>query len=218
MLVRYSAEDTMRRLFLPVLCMMLTVASAQGAPGDDAADAFRNYVAAIRAGSVDDTLKLVEPVPESSKPLLQACVESAIAVEKVKTEMAKQMGPPKHEEGWNMGQQPDDVLKTLRGVAAGDTAKLVAKDPMDQKAEFDVGVAVRSEGKWLVAAATAIGIDPPSKFVEPPPDERERLLKLANFTTSAGKTVLARLQKKEFKSPGEVQDALIQEMMRAGSK
>ena len=218
MLIRYSAEDTMR-LLLPVLCAMLVAASAQSAPGDDAADAFRKYVAAIRGGSVDDTLKLVEPVPESSNPLLRACVESAIAIEKVKTEMAKQMGPPKHdEEGWNMGQQPDDVLKTLRGVADGDTAKLVAKDPMDQKAEFDVGLAVRNEGKWFVAAATAIGIDPPSKFVEPPADERERLLKLANATTSAGKTVLARLQKKEFKSPGEVQDELTQEMMRAASK
>lgn len=209
----------MRRLLLPVLCAVLTVASARGAPGDDAADVFRKYVAAIRDGSVDDTLKLVEPVPESSKPLLRTCVESAVAVEKVKTEMAKQMGPPKHdEEGWNMGQQPDDVLKTLRDVSEGDTAKLVAKDPMDQKAEFDVGLAVRSDGKWLVAAATAIGIDPPAKFVEPPPDERERRLKLAGFTTSAAKTVLSRLQKKEFETPGDVQDALIQEMMRAGNK
>ncbi len=209
----------MRRLLLPVLCMMLAVAAAQGAPGDDAADAFRKYVAAIRAGSVDDALKLVESVPESSKPLLRASVEGTVAVEKVKTEMAKQMGPVKHdEEGWNMGQQPDDILKTLHGIADGDGVKLVARDPADPNAEFDVGLAVRGEDKWLVAAATAIGIDPTSKFVEPPADERERLLKLANLTTSAAKIVLARLQKKEFKSPGEVQNALIQELMRAGSK
>jgi hypothetical protein len=199
--------------------VILSVACAQGAPGDDAADAFRKYVAAIRAGSVDDALKFVEPVPEASKPLLRACVESAVAVEKVKTEMTKQMGPPKHdEEGWNMGQQPDDVLKTLHGIADGDNVKLVAKDPADPKEEFDVGFAVRSEGKWLVAATTAIGIDPPSKFVEPPADERERLLKLANLATSGAKTVLTRLQKKEFKSPGEVQDAFIQEQMRPGNK
>jgi hypothetical protein len=117
-----------------------------------------------------------------------------------------------------MGQQPDDVLKTLHGIADGDGVKLVAADPADPKSELDVGFAVRGGGKWLVAAATAIVIDPPSKFVEPPPDERERLLKLANLTTSAAKTVLARLQKKEFKSPDEVQDALIAELTRAGGK
>jgi hypothetical protein len=43
-------------------------------------------------------------------------------------------------------------------------------------------------------------------------------LKLANLATSGAKTVLTRLQKKEFKSPGEVQDAFIQEQMRPGNK
>jgi hypothetical protein len=202
-----------------MLATVLRVASAQGAPGDDAADAFRKYVAALRAGSVDDVLKLVEPVPDSSKPLLRACVESAVAVEKIKTEMTRQMGPPKRDEdGWNLGQQSDEVLKTMHGIPEGDIVKLVAKDPADPKAEFDVGLAVRAEGRWVVAAATAIGIDPPSKFIEPPPDERARLLKLADATTSAAKAVLARLQKKEFKSPGEVNDALVQELTRAGGK
>jgi hypothetical protein len=76
----------MRRLYLSVLCVTLAVASAHAAPGDEAADVFRKYVAAIRAGSVDEALKLVEPVPESCKPLLRASVEGAVAVEKVKTE------------------------------------------------------------------------------------------------------------------------------------
>ena len=209
----------MRRPALSISVVMLTLAITRGALADETADAFRSYVAAIRAGSVDDALKFVEPVPESCRTLLRECIEAAVAVEKVKTEMSAQMGPPKHHvEGWNIGQHSDDVLKTLQGIVDGDTARLVAKDPANPKTDIDVGFMVRSQGKWVVAAATALAIDPPAKFVEPPQEERDAFSKLAAFTTSAAKTVLTRLQKKEFKSPVEVQDALAQELLRAGSK
>lgn len=214
-----KTEDTVRLQFLTILCVLLMAVSVNGAPADDATDVFRKYVAAIRVGSVDDALKLVEPVPESSKALLRACVECAIAVEKVNTEMTRQMGPAKPEEdGRSMGQPSDEALKILRGVAAGDTVRVLAADPLDPKESIDVALLVRSEGKWVVAAATVVGINPATRFVEPPPDERERFVKLANALTSAATTVLPRLQKEEFKSPAELQDAMNEEMIRAASK
>jgi len=196
-------------LVLVAAALVSSVAFAE--PVNDAVKVYRDYVAAIRAGSSDKILSLVETVPETSKPLLVASVEALIVVKAVKTEMTKQMGPEptEEEEGWNMGQLPERILKDLKGEADADgTVKLKARDPLGDS-EFEIGVMVRQGDKWVVPAATAIGLDPTAKFEEPAEAEREDLLKQIRTVTTGAKSVLPRLQKKEFKSPAEVQDALV---------
>ena len=112
------------------ILVVLASHQAIAAPQDDAVKAFKEYVAAVRAGSAEKVLALVEPVPESCKPLLAASVESLIAIERVKTAMAKQFALPKdeeaeEEEGWNMGQPSDETLNQLAGDLVDDnTVKL----------------------------------------------------------------------------------------------
>lgn len=198
---------------LNIVLGIVMASTALAAPADDAVKAYRDYVAAIRAGSKDNVLKVVESVPESSKPLLVASIESLIAVEAVKAEMTKQMGPEpaEEEEGWNMGQLPERVLKDLKGEATPDgTVKLKAHDPL-AKSDYEIGVMVRRGDRWVVPAMTVIGLETTAQFEEPPQSEREDLLKQARAVTAAGKSVLGRLQKKEFKTPVEVQEALTRE-------
>ena len=202
------------------ILVVLASHQAIAAPQDDAVKAFKEYVAAVRAGSAEKVLALVEPVPESCKPLLAASVESLIAIERVKTAMAKQFALPKdeeaeEEEGWNMGQPSDETLNQLAGDLVDDnTVKLKGKDPLD-KAEYDVGLVVRRDGRWLVSAGTAIGLDPTASFVEPPEQERADLLTMANLVTRSAMAVLGRLERKQFKSPAEVQAALLRGMAEA---
>jgi hypothetical protein len=201
----------MTRLLLPLLVILLAAAPAPVAPTDPPIDEYRAYVSAIRSGSVDEVLKHVEPVPESCKKLVRVTAEVMVAIEAVKTEMAKQMGPPKEdEEGWNMGQRSDEALKTLHGKPAGEgKVKVFVNDSLDPKSDFDIALMVRHETKWVVSAGTVLGDDPTEPFVEPPADERERLLVLADAGTRSAKEVLERLKKKEFKSPTDVQEAII---------
>ena len=99
--------------------VLLSLASTSFAsPEDDAITQYRTYVAAVRAGKPEDVAKLIEPVPETSKPLLTARIAQEIAVETMKKEMVAQMGTAKTgDEAWAIGGLPyDDVLKNLKGV------------------------------------------------------------------------------------------------------
>jgi hypothetical protein len=180
-------------------------------------------VTAVRAGKVDDVLKLVEPVADALKPLLNARVKQAIAVEAMKKEMLAQMGPPKAgEDGWEIGGLPyDDVLKNLKPVKQNENLiGLMATDPRS-KVEGVVGLMVRRNGKWLVPAGVVMDLEPTDgepapQFVEPDAGDREEKIKYADATTKAADAVLQRLKKKEFKKPAEVLQALGDEMKKAG--
>ncbi len=50
---------------------LLAPSIVAAAPQDDAIAKYREYVAAIRDSQVEKVVKLVEPVPESCKPLLR---------------------------------------------------------------------------------------------------------------------------------------------------
>jgi hypothetical protein len=173
---------------------------------------------------MEDALKLIEPVPESCKQLLTARLKQAIAVEAMQKEMIAQMGPPKiEEEGWAIGGLPyDDLFKNLKGVAQGENGVvLVATNPRS-KQEGPCGLMVRRNGKWLILAAMALGVQPPddpsAPFVEPDADSREQSMKYANATRAAAEAVLKRLRNKEFSKPAEVANALSEEMKKAQGK
>jgi hypothetical protein len=191
---------------------LLTPSIGAAAPPDDAIAKYRDYVAAIREGQVEKVVKLVEPVPESCKPLLTASVESKIAVEAVKKEMTAQMGPPKPgDQAWSIGQPSDDLLKRLAAVAQDpNTVGLMVKEP-----QVSAGWMVRQKGQWVVPAAMVMDLPPAPKFTEPAKEEREQMLKYAQATAKAAEAVLKRLRNKEFKTPAEVQNALGEEMNKA---
>ena len=118
-----------------------------------------------------------------------------------------------------MGELPDEVLKDIRGEAVdADTVALKGKDPLAPDADHQIGLMVRRDGKWVVPAATALGLDPAPAFAEPPEAEREDLLKQARALTRAAKSILQRLQKKEFKTPVEVQEALNRGLVEGTAK
>jgi hypothetical protein len=195
----------------------LLPALARAAPEDAAVEQYRAYVKAVRAGKLDDVVKRVEPVPATSKPLLNARVKQAIAVEAMKKEMLAQMGPPKAgEDGWEIGGLPyDDVLKNLKAVVQDEnTVGLMAVDPRT-KAEGVVGWMIRRNGKWIVPAGLVMDLEPAPEFVEPEDGERDEKIKYADATTKAADAVLQRLKKKEFKKPAEVLQAFGTEMQKA---
>src|SRR5439155_17903742 len=99
-------------------CAMTLANVAAAAPHDEAIAGYRQFVAAIRAGDAAKALQLIEPVPETSKPVLAASVKAKIAVEAVRKEMEAQFGPPKvGDESWNVGELSDEMLKRLEAVA-----------------------------------------------------------------------------------------------------
>ena len=190
------------------------------APDADAIAQYRAYVAAVRAGKIDDAIKLVEPVPESCKPLLNARIKMAIAVEALKKEMIAQMGPPRiEEEGWAIGGLPyDDLLKSLKGVAQGENVTvLVATNPRT-KQEGSSGWMVRRSGKWVVPATMVMDLQPPedpsAPFAVPSEFDLAEDTKYADSTRRAADAVLKRLQSKEFKNPAEVVRAFGDEMKK----
>jgi hypothetical protein len=190
------------------------------APEDGAVEQYRAYVKAVRAGKLDDVVKLVEPIPETSKPLLNARLKQAIAVEAMKKEMLAQMGPPKAgEDGWEIGGLPyDDVLKNLKPVVQdANTVGLTAIDPRS-KAEGVVGWMVRRTGKWIVPAGLVMDLEPADEFVEPEEAEREEKIAYADATAKAAEAVLHRLKKKEFKKPAEVLQAFGDEMQKTAKR
>ena len=194
------------------LLMPSTVAAA---PKDDAIAKYREYVAAIRGGQVENVVKMVEAVPESTKPVLTASVKSKIALEAVKKEMTAQMGPPKpDDQAWSIGQLSDDLLKRLEAVVEDpNTIGLMVKEP-----QVSAGWMVRQKGQWVVPAALVMDLPPAPKFTEPAKEEREQMLKYAQATTKAAEAVLKRLKNKEFKTPSEVQNALGEEINKAAAQ
>jgi len=201
-----------------LLCLLSALARA--APEDGAVEQYRAYVTAVRAGKPEDVVKLIEPVPETSKALLNARVKQAIAVEAMKKEMLAQMGPPKAgEEGWEIGGLPyDDVLKNAKAVAQDqDMVGITAVDPRT-KAEGVLGWMVRRNGKWVVPAGLVMDLEPAPQFVEPEASERDEKIKYADATTKAADAVFQRLKKKEFKKPGEVLQAFGAEIQKASGK
>jgi hypothetical protein len=143
-----------RLMTLVVLAIVATASAVSAGPAEDAVSAYRDHVAAIRAGANNRVIASVQSVPQSSKELLAISVQASIDVESVKTEMTRQMGPEpaEEEEGWNIGQMPDRVLKDLQGkVAADGTVTLLARDPSGN-ALFPIGLMVREGEKWVVPA------------------------------------------------------------------
>ncbi len=194
---------------------LLAPSIVAAAPQDDAIAKYREYVAAIRDSQVENVVKPVEPVPESSKPLLTASVKSKIAVEAVKKEMTVQMGPPKpDDQAWNIGQLSDELLKRLEAVVDDpNTVGLMVKDP-----QVSAGWMVRQKGQWVVPAALVMDLPPTPKFTEPAKEEREQMLKYAQATAKAAEAVLKRLRNKEFKTPSDVQAALGEEINKAAAQ
>ena len=140
--------------FAALACFIAFAKASTTAPEADAITQYRAYVAAIRAGKIDDAVKLVELVPESCKPLLIARLKQAIAVEAMKNEMIAQMGPPKIEEdGWAIGGLPyDDLLQNVKGVAQGPNVMvLMTKNPRTNE-EGTSAWMVRRDGKWFLPA------------------------------------------------------------------
>jgi hypothetical protein len=169
-------------------CLLPALAGA--APEEAAIEQYRAYVKAVRAGKLEDVVKLVEPVPETSKALLNARVKQAIAVEAMKKEMLAQMGPPKAgEEGWEIGGLPyDDVLKNLKEIVQDEnTVGVMAVDPRT-KAEGVMGWMIRRNGKWIVPAGLVMDLEPAPQFVEPDAGDREERIKYADATTKAAGT------------------------------
>jgi hypothetical protein len=207
------------RFRLIVLLALICVAPAtlRAAPEEGPVEQYRAYVKAVRAGKLDDVVKLIEPVPDTSKPLLNARVKQAIAVEAMKKEMLAQMGPPKAgEDGWEIGGLPyDDVLKNLRPVVQdANIVGLTAIDPRS-KAEGVIGWMVRRTGKWMVPAGLVMDLEPAEEFVEPDASERDEKIRYADATAKAADAVLNRLKTNEFKKPAEVLRAFGDEMQKA---
>ena len=197
-----------------IVCLLPALARA--APEDGAVEQYRAYVTAVRAGKLDDVVKLVEPVPETSKALLNARLKQAIAVEAMKKEMISQFGPAKTgDDAWNIGGLPyDDAMKNLKGVAQGaDTVALMVTEPQGV-----AGWMIRKNGKWVIPAGLVMDLEPAPQFVEPEAGERDEKIKYADATTKAADGVLQRLKKKEFKKPAEVLQALGAEMQKASGK
>ena len=169
---------------ITIMIVLLSLAGqgfgAQPAASDaDAVAQYNAYVVAVRAGKIEDVVKLIEPVPETSKALLTARIKQAIAIEALKKEMIAQMGPPKMEEdGWDIGGLPyDDLLKNLKGVAQGaNVMVLVTKNPRTNQ-DGTAALMVRRNGKWIVPATMVMDLEPPDDlsvpFVEPNADDRE---------------------------------------------
>ena len=213
-----------RSTFVLTLAVIGSLAVAQTRPASAPADAvgvFRAYVAALRAGDVQRATSFVETVPETSRALVDAGVRMAVAIEQVKNEMARQMGPPKlEEEGWNMGQMPDEILRTLRETPGdAQTALLVAADPNPgaNGAEFLVAWMVRRDGGWRVPAGVITDGEPGKPYVEPDAAMRAQMTKQFDATARAAGAVLAQLKAKAYKTPVEVQSALVEAMQRAGA-
>jgi hypothetical protein len=201
-------------LLSSVTLILLCITSASGAaPEDDAIAQYRAYVAAIRAGNSEAALKLVEPVPKSSEPLLTARIAMLIALEDLKAEMIAQMGPAKTgDDAWAIGGLPyDDVLGNLKGVASGeDAVGIFAKEPEGMLCAW----MIRQDGKWIVPAGLVMDLEPAPQFVEPGWEEREASREYANKIAKAVRAVLSRLKKKEFKTPAEVVAAFGNELSR----
>jgi hypothetical protein len=189
---------------------------ARAAPEDGAVEQYRAYVTAVRSGKLEDVVNLVEPVPDSSKALLDARIKQAIAVEAMKKEMIAQFGPAKTgDDAWAIGGLPyDDALKDLKAVAGGgDVVMILATKP-----EGTLGWVVRRNGKWVVPAGLVLDLEPAPQFVEPDAPQREEKIKYADATTKAADAMLQRLKKKEFKKPAEVLQAFGAEMQKVSGK
>lgn len=202
-----------------ILCLLATAATTAPSrePADAAVRVYRDYVAAIRSGPAEKVLKLVEPVPESSKALLTKYVEMRIAIERFNAEIANQFSPPKPDRGDTiMGEFPSEWLKDVFAEAVdARTLQLKLKDPDDPQIESPIGLMVRRGDAWLVSATLPLDQEASATFVEPPANIRDAKLKFAEAWSAAAKSTLERLQKREFKSAAEAEGALKQEIARA---
>ena len=187
------------------LAWALTFANVAAPVPHEAIARYRQFVAAIRTGDAAKAVQLIEPVPETSKPLVAASVKAKIAVEAVRKEMAAQFGPATaDDESWRIGELPDELLERLEAVAEDqDTVLLTVKKP-----EVVAGWMVRRNGRWTVPAGLLLDLPPAPKFEEPPAEQRARMRKYADATAKAAEGVLKRLRRKEFKKNAEVQRAL----------
>lgn len=208
---------------LPMLLAMqpATKPAKDVAKPHPAAEGYRAYVAAVHAGDLAKTLAAVEAVPAACESALKAAAKSVIALEAVKTEMIKRLGPPKtdEEEGWNMGQLPDKVVRSVFvGAEDTDSATLMAKDPRDSNGGgFKIGVMVQRNGQWRVPASLLLGDDflDGAKFVTPAKEVIDQATTMADAITGGAERVLVRLKAGEFKEATEVQSAIEAEMQKA---
>jgi hypothetical protein len=202
---------------LTIIVCLLAATAPSGGPANDAAKVYRDYVAAIRSGPAEKVLKLVEPVPESSKVLLAKYVETRIAIERFKAEIAKQFNPPKPDRGDTiMGEFPNEWLKDVVAEPVdARTMQLKLKDPDDPQIESPIGLMIRRGDAWLVSATLPLDEEASATYVEPRAEIRDAKLKVAEAWSAAAKSTLDRLQKKEFKSAAEAEGALKREFARA---
>ena len=210
-------------LCLPVLLAIQPATKPATKPAADhaAVVAYRAYVDVIRAGDIDKATALVEPVPADCAAALAASLRSAIAVEAVKSEMIKRMGPAKlEEEGWNMGQLPDEILNALHaGVEEGDAMLLMAKDPQDPNGNgYAAAAMVKRGGVWRVSASQPFGLEPTTPFVAPSKEDLDNTIKMAGWVTTGAGVVLKRLKAGEFEEPEAVQSAVLEEMQKAAGQ
>lgn len=180
---------------------------------EDAIAQYRAYVTAVRAGKSEDVMKLIEPVPESCKAVLDARLKQAIAVEAMKKEMIAQFGPAKTgDDAWNIGGLPyDDAMKSLKGVGQqGDMILLITTEPQGTAAWM-----IRRNGKWIVPAGLVLDLEPGKPWVEPDAAARDATIKYADTITKAAEAVLKRLRNKEFKKPADASTAFGEELKKA---
>lgn len=215
-----KSKNTILGLCLPLLLAMQPATQPAAKPADHPAiKAYRGYVQAIRKGDEKAVIALVQEVPAESKPALAAAVGSLIAVEAVKNEMVARMGPPKlEEEGWNMGQLPDEMLNALRvGSEQPEGAVIVIKDPQDPNgSEGTAGLMIRNGDEWRVPASMVFGLSPTPTFeiAALSKEESEQIMTMSTSITAGAWRVLARLKAGEFKDPVAVQTAIGDEVQK----
>jgi hypothetical protein len=196
------------------MCFLTSASIAAPAPPQDAAIArYREYVAAIREGKVDQVLKFIEDVPETSKPVIVATVKQMIAVEALKKEMMAQFGAPKlDDDAWKtLGQLSDEQLQHLEAQVGGDIVGLTVNEP-----QGFAGWMVLRKGQWVVPAAQVLELESMPTFIEPPKNERDWRIKHQQGITTAAEAVLKRLRNKEFKDPAQMQKVLSEETSKNG--
>ena len=202
--------------------LLLTIAnSATAQPQHEAIGQYKLFMSAVRAGKVDDVMKLVEPVAKDVAPMLEAALKLHIAYVGLKDELTAQFGlpGPKDEDEFGERAVAAALLEILRAVVQNEKIVVLhAKDPQ-MKNEYTLGTMVNRNGKWLVSAAGLTDqweeLKPDGTFKTPPAAERKRFIEHAKTMTNAMETLLRRLKKMEFKNRAEVVKAYADLMPKA---
>ena len=201
--------------------LLAIVHSATAQPQHEAIVQYKAFMSAVRAGKVEDAVKLVEPVPKDVASMLEAGLKLHIAYVGLKDELTAQFGlpGPKDEDEFGERAVAAGLLENLRADAQNERIVVLhAKDPQ-MKNEYTLGMMVRRNGKWLVSAAGLTDqweeLKPDGTFKPPPAAERRRFIAHARTTTKAIEAVLRRLKKKVFKNRAEVVKAYADLMPKA---